>query len=129
MATRQRSRSARPPSPPVPPVISGDQLSGPPGSTEANEAAQESAVLRSSFDTEPYEGSGEKDADAPADAPKATFVGEQIIYKDRESRIAEAAYLRAQQRGFEPGYELEDWLAAEKEVDALLSSDGNQGTR
>lgn len=31
-------------------------------------------------------------------------------------KIAEAAYYRAQQRGFSPGYELEDWLAAEAEV-------------
>ncbi|MEA3194901.1 MAG: hypothetical protein QOD26_3234 [Betaproteobacteria bacterium] len=31
-------------------------------------------------------------------------------------RIAEAAYYRAQQRGFEPGHELEDWIAAEQEV-------------
>jgi hypothetical protein len=105
-------------------VISGDQLSGTPGSAEASESAQDSAVLRSSFDTQPYEESSEVDAAAP----KATFVGEQIIYKDRESRIAEAAYLRAQQRGFEPGYELEDWLAAEKEVDALLAN-RNQDAR
>ena len=30
--------------------------------------------------------------------------------------IAVAAYYRAEQRGFEPGHELEDWIAAEKEV-------------
>jgi hypothetical protein len=36
---------------------------------------------------------------------------------DRERRIREAAYLRAQERGFQPGHELEDWLAAEQEVD------------
>ena len=34
--------------------------------------------------------------------------------------IAEAAYLRAERRGFAPGQESEDWLAAEVEVDALL---------
>ncbi|MGH8260684.1 MAG: DUF2934 domain-containing protein [Steroidobacteraceae bacterium] len=39
--------------------------------------------------------------------------------------IANAAYLRAERRGFTPGREDEDWLAAEKEVDALLS--GGQG--
>ena len=39
---------------------------------------------------------------------------------DRRSMIAEAAYLRAERRGFVPGYETEDWLAAEIEVDALL---------
>jgi hypothetical protein len=37
--------------------------------------------------------------------------------------VAEAAYLRAERRGFQPGFETEDWLAAESEVDALLSAD------
>ena len=36
---------------------------------------------------------------------------------DREARIAEAAYWRAERRGFTAGQELDDWLAAEKEVD------------
>lgn len=36
---------------------------------------------------------------------------------DREARIAEAAYYRAEARGFAPGQELEDWLDAEREVD------------
>ncbi|CAI8801662.1 DUF2934 domain-containing protein [Methylocaldum szegediense] len=31
-------------------------------------------------------------------------------------RIAEAAYYRAEKRGFVPGYEVEDWLEAEKEI-------------
>lgn len=35
----------------------------------------------------------------------------------REAEIARGAYYRAERRGFEPGYELEDWLAAEAEVD------------
>ena len=35
---------------------------------------------------------------------------------DAEEAIRLAAYLRAERRGFEPGYELEDWLAAEREV-------------
>jgi hypothetical protein len=30
--------------------------------------------------------------------------------------IAVAAYYRAERRGFEPGWELEDWLKAEAEV-------------
>jgi hypothetical protein len=34
--------------------------------------------------------------------------------------IATAAYFRAEQRNFSPGCELEDWLAAEQEVDAKL---------
>ncbi|HEY0767228.1 MAG TPA: DUF2934 domain-containing protein [Steroidobacteraceae bacterium] len=34
--------------------------------------------------------------------------------------IAQSAYLRAERRGFAPGHETEDWLAAEVEVNALL---------
>lgn len=37
---------------------------------------------------------------------------------ERHARIAQAAYLRAARRSFEPGHELEDWLQAEREVDA-----------
>lgn len=36
----------------------------------------------------------------------------------RDRLIAERAYLRAEQRGFAPGGEVEDWLAAEREIDA-----------
>lgn len=35
--------------------------------------------------------------------------------------IAEAAYLRAERRGFSLGDPLDDWLAAEREIDTLLS--------
>ena len=35
---------------------------------------------------------------------------------DRDARIAELAYLKAESRGFEPGHELEDWLEAEQEL-------------
>ena len=40
----------------------------------------------------------------------------------RLQRIAEAAYKRAQSRNFAPGHDLEDWLEAEKEVDAAMKS-------
>lgn len=36
--------------------------------------------------------------------------------------IAERAYHRAERRGFTPGHELDDWLAAEREVAALLAA-------
>lgn len=38
----------------------------------------------------------------------------------RWQRIAEAAYIRAERRGFR-GDPIEDWLAAEAEVDAALA--------
>lgn len=40
--------------------------------------------------------------------------------EDRLDMIAASAYYRAERRGFLPGYELADWLEAEREVDALL---------
>lgn len=41
---------------------------------------------------------------------------------ERKLMIAEAAYFRAERHGFTPGHELEDWVAAEHEVDALLNT-------
>jgi hypothetical protein len=38
----------------------------------------------------------------------------------RYSMIAEAAYYRAERRGFVPGYELEDWLQSEHEVETQI---------
>jgi hypothetical protein len=35
--------------------------------------------------------------------------------------IAERAYFKALSRGFEPGFELDDWLEAEREVAALAT--------
>ena len=46
------------------------------------------------------------------------FVG----LEQRAALIAEAAFFRAEKRGFAPGHETEDWLAAEAEVDATLMS-------
>jgi hypothetical protein len=38
---------------------------------------------------------------------------------ERHEMIARDAYYRAQRRGFAPGHELDDWLAAEHDIDAL----------
>lgn len=40
----------------------------------------------------------------------------------REQLIAVAAYFRAEQRGFEPGNEMSDWLDAEADVEHMLES-------
>jgi len=54
-----------------------------------------------------------------ATTPAAPFAVSEDV---RRGMIAEAAYLRAERRGFAPGGEGEDWLAAEAEVDALLKA-------
>lgn len=38
-----------------------------------------------------------------------------ICLPDRDAKIAEIAYCKAEIRGFAPGHELEDWLEAERE--------------
>jgi hypothetical protein len=43
-----------------------------------------------------------------------------ISAHERERLVAEAAYYRAQRRGFTPGYELQDWVEAEAEVNRLI---------
>ena len=41
---------------------------------------------------------------------------------ERRRMVAEAAYYRAEQRGFSAGGEVDDWLAAEREISRLLQS-------
>ena len=55
-------------------------------------------------------------ADAPGAA--ASTDTEAQIARRRHERIAAAAYQRAEKRGFTAGAELDDWLTAEREVDA-----------
>ena len=45
-----------------------------------------------------------------------------IPHDEREALIAEAAYFRAEKRGFTPGHEVEDWLAAERKIAHWLLS-------
>ncbi len=47
------------------------------------------------------------------------------IHENRGACIAETAYLMAQRRGFAPGHEIDDWLAAESEVDQRLAGEGH----
>ena len=46
-----------------------------------------------------------------------------------EAMIAETAYYKAEQRGFSAGDEVADWLAAEREVHAILSASEPPPTR
>lgn len=48
-------------------------------------------------------------------------------YEQRRKRIAEAAYYRAQGRGFTGDHQLDDWLAAEREIAALISTESESG--
>ena len=48
----------------------------------------------------------------PSESPELTA-------EARRRRIAIAAFYRAEARGFSPGGEVEDWLEAEREIEAL----------
>lgn len=39
---------------------------------------------------------------------------------NRKEMVSEAAYYIAEQRGFRPGSEVEDWLLAERQIDDRL---------
>jgi Protein of unknown function (DUF2934) len=58
-----------------------------------------------------------KKADSPAD----TAPVQAVTAEERWKMVAEAAYLRAERRGFSGGNPTDDWLAAEAEVDKILS--------
>ncbi len=57
----------------------------------------------------------------PKPQPQRTGGTALIDPERRRALIAEAAYYRAERRGFAPGHEAEDWLAAEVEVDTALT--------
>lgn len=62
-------------------------------------------------------------AEPSIEAEIVAMAREQVAARNdlRQSRIAQAAYFRAERRGFAPGHELADWLAAEADIDAELS--------
>ncbi len=51
----------------------------------------------------------------------ASAAAAAIDAAEREARIAVAAFFLAESRGFEPGHELDDWLQAERQIDAELA--------
>lgn len=44
----------------------------------------------------------------------------KIAATDHHRMVAEAAYYASQRRGFAPGFELDDWLTAERESEKIL---------
>ncbi|NIR30432.1 MAG: DUF2934 domain-containing protein [Gammaproteobacteria bacterium] len=46
----------------------------------------------------------------------------EVTPEERWRMIAVAAYHKAEQRNFSAGREIDDWLEAEKEIDALLGA-------
>jgi hypothetical protein len=51
---------------------------------------------------------------------KASSKATAVNNLEKQELISKAAYYRAEQRGFVPGLELDDWLAAELEIEGSL---------
>ena len=104
MATRRVSDSRQPPRKPIP-------------------KETPAAALSPAVQSEPAAKPRKRRASAKPDQELIAATRAPAVTEDeRRGMIAYAAYLRAERRGFSPEGEAEDWLAAEKEVDALLNS-------
>lgn len=127
--TRAKSAKASAEPKPIPPVIATDDV--------RREAKSSGAEIKAERRTEPASATpAATSKPAPArrvakpKAPKGAAAVPQKVQVDENTRrgmIAESAYLRAERRGFAPGGEEEDWIAAEKEVDALLNATTGSG--
>ena len=60
--------------------------------------------------------------------PKVTAASEAPPRDGREERIRNAAYAASERRGFEPGHETDDWLAAEREIDSSPQAEAHAQT-
>jgi hypothetical protein len=81
------------------------------------------AALDAAGSAEPAPAAKARKRRAAAQQDQAVITATPTVTEDqRRGMIALSAYLRAERRGFSPEGEAEDWLAAEKEVDALLNS-------
>jgi hypothetical protein len=68
-------------------------------------------------------------SDTSREAGPEPGAGAQITPEERNRMIAEAAYYRAERRGFATGGEMEDWVQAETEIDRLIQTDASHATR
>lgn len=59
---------------------------------------------------------------AAKSAPKKAAKKNTVSPEERYHMIATAAYFRAEQRGFAGGYEMEDWISGEAQIDAMLNA-------
>ena len=62
--------------------------------------------------------------DAAPTGPVQPNMPAPITPDTRRASVAEAAYYRAERRGFAPGMETEDWLGAERDIEHLLPLSG-----
>lgn len=87
-------------------------------STTTKKAAPPTAKKAASSTKKAASASTAKTAKKPT---KTKLINTGISPDERSQMIAEAAYYRAEQRGFNPEGQVEDWLQAEAMIDEMLS--------
>jgi DUF2934 family protein len=68
-------------------------------------------------------------AEAASASPVSQAASAPVDAERRRNMIATAAYYIAERRGFAPGHELADWVAAEAAVAAVLAEGGKGAVR
>jgi hypothetical protein len=109
---KETVRAAKEPKAEQPPKETPAKIAETPKRTAAKKPAKEIVQAKEA-----------KRAKAPKKTEAETAEASKTLPVSLEQRlqmIEFAAYLRAEQRGFLPGYEAADWLAAEMEVDLKL---------
>lgn len=92
----------------------------------AKAAAPKKAASRNTATTSPGKQPPARNAGTDAPQKPKDQAAPFITSEQRHHLIAEAAYLRAERRGFSGGDATQDWLEAEKEVDAALTAGKNR---
>jgi hypothetical protein len=59
--------------------------------------------------------------DGWSESTKQTIFGAQVAPEERDRRVREAAYFRAERRGFVGGAPEQDWIEAEREIDRQIA--------
>lgn len=91
------------------------QATGATGATQASSAGNGNGNGRDA--SQPGNGHG-RDASQPGNTRPGASPDSNP--EARAQMIAEAAYYLSEQRGFAPGHEVEDWLAAEQQIDSRI---------
>jgi hypothetical protein len=98
-------------------VLNAQPIAQPAAQTNAQPAAQQmsAAAAAPAKEVKPSPANGKPKPEIVRE-PRANLIPMKRVPANLDDEIRQIAYLRSERRGFEPGHETEDWLAAEHEV-------------
>ena len=105
---------------PQPDAKSADVVKKPATKKVATKASTATAASKPATKTAPKAAS--RTAPKPAVAKKAAVVAKKLDAAQRANYVEVAAFYIAERRGFAAANPMDDWLAAEAEIDRLIAS-------